>query len=111
MLYTTIEIHIPEAMKPYVTEKNAEDELQRNALLLYPYVLQKKISNGRAAEILGISKLDLIDLYGKMGFCYFDQTMDELDENLDRLLAQGYFFVTIIEKKDGSLILIMQRIL
>lgn len=42
MLYTTIEIHIPEAMKPYVTEKNAEDELQRNALLLYPYVLQKK---------------------------------------------------------------------
>lgn len=60
MLYTTIEIHIPEAMKPYVTEKNAEDELQRNALLLYPYVLQKKISNGRAAEILGISKLDLI---------------------------------------------------
>lgn len=29
MLYTTIEIHIPEAMKPYVTEKNAEDELQK----------------------------------------------------------------------------------
>ena len=39
------------------------------------------------------------------------QTMDELDENLDRLLAQVYFFVTIIEKKDGSLILIMERIL
>lgn len=39
------------------------------------------------------------------------QTMDELDENLDRLLAQGYFFVMIIEKKDGSLILIMERIL
>lgn len=39
------------------------------------------------------------------------QTVNELDENLDRLLAQGYFFVTIIEKKDGSLILIMERIL
>ena len=38
MLYTTIEIHIPEAMKPYVTEKNAEDELQRNALLLYIFI-------------------------------------------------------------------------
>ena len=46
MSYTTVEIHIPEAMKPYITENNAEDELQRNALLLYPYVLQKKISNG-----------------------------------------------------------------
>ena len=67
MSYTTVEIHIPEAMKPYITENNAEDELQRNALLLYPYVLQKKIStNGRAAEILGISQLDLIGLYGKM---------------------------------------------
>ena len=42
MLYTTIEIHIPEAMKPYVTEKNAEDELQRNALLLYPYVYRRR---------------------------------------------------------------------
>ena len=36
MSYTTVEIHIPEAMKPYITENNAEDELQRNALLLYP---------------------------------------------------------------------------
>ena len=88
MLYTTIEIHIPEAMKPYVTEKNAEDEL-------YPYVLQKKISNGRAAEILGISKLDLIDLYGKMGFCYFDQTMDELDKDLETFKSLGLSGVTV----------------
>ena len=48
MSYTTVEIHIPEAMKPYITENNAEDELQRNALLLYPYVLQKKISIRKA---------------------------------------------------------------
>lgn len=82
MLYTSIEIRIPEAMKPYVAEKNAEEELQRNALLLYPHILSKKISHGKVAEILGISKSDLIDLYGKMGFCYFDQTMDELDEDL-----------------------------
>ena len=38
MLYTTIEIHIPEAMKPYVTEKNAEDELQRNAPVSYTHL-------------------------------------------------------------------------
>lgn len=75
--------------------KNAEDELQRNALLLYPYVLQKKISNGRAAEILEISKLDLIDLYGKMGFCYFDQTMDELDKDLETFKSLGLSGVTV----------------
>lgn len=90
-----IEIHIQEAMKQYVTEKNAEDELQRNALLLYPYVLQKKISNGRAAEILGISKLDLIDLYGKIGFCYFDQIMDEIDKDLETFESLGLSRVTV----------------
>ena len=60
MLYTSIEICIPEAMKPYVVEKNAEKELQRNVLLLYPHILSKKISHGKVAEILGISKSDLI---------------------------------------------------
>lgn len=59
-LYTSIEIRIPEAMKPYVAEKNVEEELQRNALLLYPRILSKKISHGKVAEILGISKSDLI---------------------------------------------------
>lgn len=41
-MYTSIEIRIPEAMKPYVAEKNVEEELQRNALLLYPRILSKK---------------------------------------------------------------------
>ena len=57
--------------------------------------MQKKISNGRAAEILGISKLDLIDLYGKMGFCYFDQTMDELDKDLETFESLGLSGVTV----------------
>ena len=26
--------------------------------------------------------MDLIDLYGQMGFCYFDQIQDELDQDL-----------------------------
>lgn len=84
MRYTTVEIQISEEMEQYVVIKNADDNdiLRRNALLLYPYVLNKKISHGRAAEILGIRKLDLIDLYSRMGFCYFDQTMDQLDKDM-----------------------------
>ena len=50
---------IPEEMKPYIDSTN---KLRQNAILLYPYILDKTISHGRAAEILGMSKLDLIDL-------------------------------------------------
>jgi hypothetical protein len=47
--------------------------------------MDRKISHGKAAEILGIRKLDLIDLYASMGLPYLDQTMDELDEDLSTL--------------------------
>ena len=55
----TIQWEIPEEMKPYIDSTN---KLRQNAILLYPYILDKTISHGRAAEILGMSKLDLIDL-------------------------------------------------
>lgn len=91
MSFTTVEIQVPEGMEEYVVMKDADDTavLQRNALLLYPYIQNKNISHGRAAEILGIHKLDLIDLYGKMGFCYFDQTMEQLEEDLQTFKELG----------------------
>ena len=61
---------------------NPENELSGNALLLYPYILNQTISHGRAAEILGIRKSELIDLYDKLGYSYLDLTMDELDDEL-----------------------------
>ena len=65
----TIQWEIPEEMKPYIDRTN---KLRQNAILLYPYILDKTISHGRAAEILGMSKLDLFDLYANIGFPYFD---------------------------------------
>ena len=76
----TIEREIPEEMKPYIDSTN---KLQQNAILLYPYILDKTISHGRAAEILGMLKLDLIDLYANIGFPYFDLTINELDKDLE----------------------------
>ena len=40
------------------------------------------ISHGKAAEILGIFKIDLITLYGKMGLSYIDMSEDEIEEEL-----------------------------
>lgn len=41
------------------------------------------ISHGHAAEIMGIRKSELIDLYDKLGYSYFDMTLDDLDEELN----------------------------
>ncbi len=79
MNMVTVQLEIPEDMKPYINNNN---KLRQNAILLYPYILNRTISHGRAAEILGISKLDLIDLYANLGFPYFDLIMNELDKDL-----------------------------
>ncbi len=78
----SITIQVPKGMSQYLVTKNPEAELTRNALLLYPYILNQTISHGRAAEILGIRKSDLIDLYDKLGYSYLDMTMNELDSEL-----------------------------
>ena len=79
----SITIQIPVGMSKYLVTVNPETELTRNALLLYPYILNQTISHGRAAEILGIRKSELIDLYDKLGYSYLDMTMDDLDTELN----------------------------
>ena len=59
--------------------------LKRNAMLVYPYIQDGSISHGKAAEMLGIGKFDLIVLYGKMGLPYLDETEDELEEDMETI--------------------------
>jgi hypothetical protein len=40
--------------------------------------------------------LELIDLYGKLGFSYFDQTMDELDDDLETFKQLGLDKVVLV---------------
>ena len=79
----SVTINVPVGMSKYLSSMNAETELTRNALLLYPYILNQTISHGGAAEILGIRKSELIDIYDKLGYSYLDMTMDELDSELE----------------------------
>lgn len=73
-------------MRKYLEELSPELELRRNALLLYPYILNQSISHGRAAEILGIGKSELLDIYDKLGYSYLDFIQDELEEDIDTYL-------------------------
>ena len=79
----SVTIKVPVGMSKYLVTVNPESELTRNALLLYPYILNQTISHGRAVEILGIRKSELIDLYDKLGYSYFDMTLDDLNEELN----------------------------
>ncbi len=79
----SVTIRVPVGMSKYLNSINPEMELIRNALLLYPYILNQTISHGGAAEILGIRKSELIDIYDKLGYSYLDMTMNELDLELE----------------------------
>ena len=79
----SVTIDVPVGMSKYLITMNPDAELTRNALLLYPYILNQTISHGRVAEILGIRKSELINLYDKLGYSYFDMTMDDLDDELN----------------------------
>lgn len=79
----SVTIKVPVGMSKYLTVGNPETELTRNALLLYPYILNQTISHGAAAEILGIRKSELIDIYDNLGYSYLDMTMDDLDTELE----------------------------
>lgn len=83
MALVDVNIKVPVEIAVYLEPSGQVTELERNAMLLYPYILKQAISHGRAAEILGIRKNDLIDIYDKMGFSYLDQTIDDLDAELE----------------------------
>ena len=74
-----VTINVPVGMSKYLSSVNSETELIRNALLLYPYILDQTISHGRAA----ITKSGLIDIYDRLGYSYLDKTMDSLESELE----------------------------
>ncbi|MCM1211409.1 MAG: UPF0175 family protein [Blautia sp.] len=80
MLMTSIEINLPASVKDYVLDETTEE--MRNALLLYPSIANNTISHGRAAELLGMHKMELIKLYSKLGISYLDMTDEEFEEEI-----------------------------
>lgn len=77
---TSIEIKVPEKARQYVL--NNTTEKMRNALLLYPSIANDTISHGKAAELLGMHKTELLQLYGSVGIAYLDMTDEEFEEEV-----------------------------
>ena len=73
-------IKVPEKMAPYINTDDPREELERNALLLYPYIRNNTMSHGKVAAILGVSKWDLIEIYDSLGFPYLSSKSDFADD-------------------------------
>ncbi|MGN0740434.1 MAG: UPF0175 family protein [Treponema sp.] len=85
MTMQEVSIRIPDSMVEYTTAKTENAELKRNAMILFPFIQNETISYGKAAQILGIHKMDLIALYSTLGISYLDQTKEELESDLEVL--------------------------
>lgn len=81
-MMVTVTMELPDEMAAFAMPKDKSEQLERNAMMLYPHIHKGAISHGRAAEILGIFKMDLITLYGKMGLPYIELSDEEMDEEL-----------------------------
>ena len=82
-ILVTVSIEIPDALVQYAISSSPKSVLTRNAMILYPYIHSGVISHGKAAEILGIFKMDLITLYGELGIPYIKMSDTEIEEKLE----------------------------
>ena len=91
MKTVNIQLTVPEEMIPYILNEDFELSFERNALLLYPFIKNMTISHGRAAEILGVHKWDLIEYYNSIGIPYLNQNKNEILSDVaafDRVMAK-----------------------
>ena len=59
------------------------DKLKEKALQLRPKIDNLESSYGRVAEILGIPKDQLIEIYCEMGFPYYTMDISEVEEDIN----------------------------
>ncbi|MDE6671493.1 MAG: UPF0175 family protein [Ruminococcus sp.] len=82
MNMANVNITVPKEMEDWINKADDYRIFERNAMMLYPYIRDLTISYGKATEILGVSKLDLIEFYGKMGLSYLNQSDEDIEKEL-----------------------------
>ncbi len=75
-------LNVPKGLAPCVEIEDEKSQMVHNAMLLLLYIKGDVISHGKAAELLGVSKLDLLTMYGSFGIPYFDATGENFLEDI-----------------------------
>ena len=76
------EVPVSQQVKQFLMAAKSIDSVLIDALILYPYIANRTISHGRAAELLGITKNKLIEMYASIGIPYFDMSEEEFRHDL-----------------------------
>ena len=82
MTLTDVKIQVPVGRASHVVTDDEQSELMRNVMLLYSHIKNLTIPHGKAAEVLGIRKYELIDLYVKLGLTYLNQDIQEIEDEV-----------------------------
>ena len=77
-----IELEIPQVLAEYADVNSESYKKRINQIMLYELVKNEKISIGKAAEAMGMRKIDFIKDLGKMDIPYFDFSIEELIEDV-----------------------------
>lgn len=77
-----IELEVPQVLAEYADVNSQSYKKKINQIMLYELVKNEKISIGKAAEAIGMRKIDFITDLGKMDIPYFDFSMEELMEDV-----------------------------
>lgn len=79
MSEATLEIKIPADLLQFGL---GQDEIQRRVTewLVLSMFTEDRISSGRAARLLGISRVEFLALLRKRGIAYIDYTREELED-------------------------------
>jgi predicted HTH domain antitoxin len=78
----TYQVQVPASLSRLgATQK----EIQRRLIewLVLSYFTETKISSGKAARLLGITRSDFLDLLRERGISYINFTKEELKEEID----------------------------
>lgn len=92
MPMTNVKLRIPSSILPFLEDTDEKTRLVQFAMLLFPYVSNNTISYGKVAELLGVSKFEIMEIYGNAGIPYYNCEFSQV-------LADSDAIDSVLEKK------------
>lgn len=82
-----IKIELPDELADFINKTKIDDvtDFKRIAFMLYGYIDSDKITWGKAAKLLGLTKNELIEFYGGYGIPYISYDMDSFKASEDKI--------------------------
>ncbi len=84
---TVVQIEIPDDLVQLIGSTEAAAEQAREALVIE--LSQHRITQGTAAELLGISRGEMIDVASRYEISSGMEEADELRQQIERIMVQG----------------------